>query len=188
MMWRRALLFATSLLLIASAFGADVETDYDVQFEFGNVHYYRWADDADRLDDAYSTLPRDNLKFGIEQTLDQALVPANADHQPDVLVRYYIKDVKKLTDDRPRVGIGMGTGGGYGGGFSGGGMSFSFPLGGDNLDRQAQVIIDLLEPQTQRLLWRGSQVVGMSGSSMQVNERQVNKAAAEILKRFPPKQ
>lgn len=190
---RPSLLFAASLLLACGmlagvpASAADVETDYDVQFEFGNRQYYQWSDAADHIDDAYASLPKDNIRLGLEQTLDQKLVPASADHQPDLLVRYYVRDVEKLVDDRPRVGIGMGGGGGSFGSYSGGGIAFSFPLGGDNLDRQAQVIIDFLDPQTQRLVWRGSQVVGMSSGSMQVNERQVNKAAAEILKRFPPR-
>lgn len=179
----RIFVFMATLLFSAAAICANVETDYDVQFEFGNMHYYRWAEQPDTIDDAYSTLPKDNIKFGLEQTLEQTLIPASAEHQADLLVRYYVKDVKKMVDDRPRVGIGMG---GFGGN-AGGGVSFSFPLGGDNLDRQAQIIIDFLEPKTQRLLWRGSQIVGMSSSSMQVNERQINKAAAEILKQFPPK-
>jgi hypothetical protein len=76
---------------------------------------------------------------------------------------------------------------GGGGNYSGGGISFSFPLGGNDLDRQGQLIIDFLEPGSRRLLWRGSQVIGMSSSSSQLNERQLNKAASEILKQFPPR-
>ncbi len=188
MMWqRRVFLFIATALLSAAAFCAGVETDYDVQFEFGNSHYYQWTEQPDNIDDAYAALPRDNIKFGLEQTLDQTLVAASAEHKPDLLVRYYVRNVEKLVDDRPRVGVGVGGGsGGYNSGYSGGGISFSFPLGGDNLDRQAQLIIDFLEPGSQRLLWRGSQVIGMSSSSAQMNERQLNKAAVEILKRFPP--
>lgn len=192
MMWRRRVfLFLATALLSAAAFCAGVETDYDEQFEFGTSQYYQWAAQPDHIDDAYAALPPDNLKLGLEQTLEQTLVPASAEHKADLLVRYYVRNVEKLVDDRPRVGIGMGGGsydGGYrDGSYSGGGISFSFPLGGDNLDRQGQLIIDFLEPGSERLLWRGSQVIGMSSSSTQVNERQLNKAAAEILKRFPPK-
>lgn len=184
---RKMILFVAAALLSGAALCASVETDYDMQYEFGNARYYQWTEQPDNIDEAYAALPKDNLKLGLEQTLDQTLVVANSEHQPDLLVRYYVRNVEKLVDDRPRVGIGMGGGsGGYGGGYSGGGISFSFPLGGDNLDRQAQLIIDFLEPGSQRLLWRGSQVIGMSSSSQQVNERQLNKAAAEILKRFPP--
>lgn len=180
---QRVILLIATLLVSVAGWCAGVETDYDVQFEFGNLRYYQWAEPAENIEDAYSTLPKDNIKLGLEQTLDQTLVAASAEHKADLLVRYYVKDVKKLVDDRPRVGVGMG---GFGGN-TGGGISFSFPMGGDNLDRQAQIIIDILEPQTQRLLWRGSQIVGMSSSSAQVNERQINKAAMEILKQFPPK-
>jgi hypothetical protein len=189
MMWpHRIFLSLATLLIGAMAFAANVETDYDVQYEFGNARYYQWSEQSDNIDEAYSALPRDNLKLGLEQTLDQTLVMASGEHKPDLLVRYYVRDVEKLVDDRPRVGIGMGGGsGGYGDSYSGGGISFSFPLGGNDLDRQAQLVIDFLEPGSQRLLWRGSLLTGMSSSSSQVNERQLNKAALEILKRFPPK-
>jgi hypothetical protein len=186
--WRHASLVVAAALLSSAALCANVETDYDVQFEFGNVRYYQWAEQPENIDDAYGTLPKDNLRFGLEQTLDQTLVPASGEHRPDLLVRYYVRNVEKLVDDRPRVGVGVGGGSGGFGGYSGGGISFSFPLGGESLDRQAQVIVDLLEPGTQRLLWRGSLVTGMSSGSNQVNERQFNKAVAEIMKRFPPQQ
>jgi hypothetical protein len=189
MMWqRRVFLFIATAVMSAAAICASVETDYDVDYEFGNARYYQWVEHPDNIDEAYAALPQDNLKFGLEQSLDQALVAANAEHKPDLLVRYYVRNVAKMVDDRPRVGIGMGggSGGGYGDSYSGGGISFSFPLGGDNLDRQAQLIIDFLEPGSQRLLWRGSLLTGMSSSSPQANERQLNKAAIEILKQFPP--
>jgi hypothetical protein len=189
MKWQRpAVVFFAAMLASAVASSASVETDYDVQYEFGNARFYQWTEQPDNIDDAYAALPKDNLKLGLEQTLDQTLVAANADRKPDLLVRYYVRSVEKLVDDRPRVGIGVGGGsGGYGSSYGGGGISFSFPLGGDNLDRQAQLIIDFLEPGSQRLVWRGSLVTGMSSSSPQVNERQLNKAAIEILKQFPPK-
>lgn len=189
MKWQHSFYVLVAAMLASTvAWCANVETDYDVQYEFGNARYYQWAEQPDNIDEAYAALPQDNLKLGLEQTLDQTLVAANAGHKPDLLVRYYVRNVEKLVDDRPRVGIGMGGGsGGYGDSYSGGGISFSFPLGGDNLDRQAQLIIDFLEPGSQRLLWRGSLLTGMSSSSPQVNERQLNKAAINILKQFPPK-
>lgn len=189
MMWqRRVSAFIATVVLSSAAFCANVETDYDVQYEFGNSRFYQWAEQPDNIDEAYAALPKDNLKLGLELTLDQTLVAASPEHKADLLVRYYVRNVEKLVDDRPRIGVGVGGGsGGYGSSYGGGGISFSFPLGGDNLDRQAQLIIDFLEPGSQRLLWRGSLVTGMSSSSAQANERQLNKAAAEILKRFPPK-
>ncbi len=180
-MWQHFLAI-TCLLLSSSSFCANVETDYDEQVNFSALHYYRWHDAPAAIDDAYATLPKDNIQLGLEENLDRILSPETAEHKADLLVRYYIKNIKKLVDDRPQVGIGMG---GYNGN-TGGGITLSFPIGGDSLDRQAQLVIDFLNPTTQQLLWRGSLVTGMSSSSMQANERQLNKAAAEILKKFPP--
>lgn len=182
-MWQRFILLV-GLLIGSSAFCASVETDYDVQFDFDKLHYYQWQDASDTIDESYSTLSKDNIKLALEQHLDRVLIAAGTAHKADVLVRYYIKSVKKLVDDRPHVGIGMGSFGGN----TGGGIALSFPLGGDNLDQQAQIVIDFLAPDNQQLIWRGSLITGMSSSSMQVNERQINKAAAEILKQFPPRQ
>ena len=188
-MWQRitATLTAVAFALIANA--ADVQTDYDTERDFSQFRYYQWQPATDNaaatenIDSAFTVLSNDQIRDLLAYSLDRQMSAANEKSPADFLVRYYIKSVKKLTDDRPHVGVGMG-------GFNdnmGGGVSFSFPLGGSDLDQNAQVIVDFLDPKTQQLLWRGSVLTGVSSSSTQTNEKQLQKAFDEILKRFPPR-
>jgi hypothetical protein len=175
-------LLLTALLLASPLYAAGVETDYDTDADFSNLNYYQWQEESDNVDTMYSMLGSGNIEDAMTPSLDQHLILENAQHPADVLVRYYIHDAKQLVDDRPQVGIGIG-------GMNnnvGGGFSFSFPLGGDKLDKQAHVIIDFIDAKTHKLLWRGSLITGMSSTSTEINQRQVQKATAEILKKFPP--
>lgn len=186
-MWRRFLLipafvFAT-LCGSMHVHAASVETDYDTSADLSQLHYYQWSNPNDGIDAKFSTLNDDAVKQALSFSLDRQMAMASDEHPADVLVRYYIKPVKKIVDDRPRVGIGVG---GYGSNV-GGGFSFNFPLGGNNLDQQAHVVVDFLEPKTQKLLWRGSLITGMSSTSAQINQKQLQKATDEILNKFPPR-
>lgn len=178
----KRLLLLIALSITSPLYAASVETDYDTSTNFSNLNYYQWQTQTDNIDATYSMLGSGNIEDAITPSIDQRLSPANEQHPTNLLVRYYIRDVKQMVDDRPRVGIGMGSMGNN----VGGGFSFSFPLGGDKLDKQAQVIIDFIDAKTQKLLWRGSLITGMSSTSTEINQRQVQKAAAEILKKFPP--
>lgn len=176
-----ATLLAT-MLLSALATAASVQTDYDTAQDFSQLRSYQWAPQTDNIDTTFALLTdasiKDTFSWSIERTLTLA-----SNNPPDVLIRYYIKNMKKLVDDRPRLGIGMG---GFGDNV-GGGVSFSIPLGGNDLDQNAQVVIDIIDPKTQKLLWRGSVATGMSSTSNQTNQKQLQKAADDIFKQFPPR-
>lgn len=176
-------------LFIAALFGAmqlhaaDVQTDYDSNADLSQVHYYQWQNQSDAIDEKFNTLTDDAVKQALSFSLDRQLAMASDKIPADVLVRYYLKPVKKLVDDRPRLGVGVG---GFGSNV-GGGVSFNFPLGGNDLDQQAHIVVDFLDPKTKNLLWRGSIVTGMSSTSAQTNQKQLRKATDEILKKFPPR-
>lgn len=180
-MWQRTLLILTALTLSWTALASDVQTDYDTEKDFSQFHYYAWQPQSDNIDSEFHALSADQLKDLLGYSLDRQLAPASEKFPADFLVRYYIKFVKKMVDDRPRVGVGMG-------GFNdnmGGGVSFNFPIGGSN-DQPAHIIIDFLDPKTQQLLWRGTVATNLNSASVQANQKQLQKAFDEILKRFPP--
>lgn len=181
-MWQRTLFMLAAFALSIAAYAADVQTDYDTEKDFSQFHYYAWQAQNDNVDTTFTALSADAAKDLLGYSLDRQMAAASEKFPADFLVRLYIKGVKKLVDDRPHVGVGMG-------GFNdhmGGGVSFSFPLGGNDLDQTAQIVIDFLDPKTQQLVWRGSLVTSVSSKSMQANQKQLQKAFDEILKRFPP--
>lgn len=181
-MWQRILLTLAACALSIAAHAADVQTDYNTEQDFSQLHYYEWQAQDDNIDSAFTAITADTARSLLSYSLDRQMAAASEKFPADFLVRYYIKTVKKLIDDRPHVGIGMG-------GFNdhmGGGVSFSFPLGGNDLDQTAQVVVDFLDPKTQQLMWRGSLVTSVSSKSTQANQKQLQKAFDAILKKFPP--
>jgi hypothetical protein len=182
-MWQRLLTLITALTFSIVAHTADVQTDYDTEKDFSQFHYYQWQTQSENIDASFTALNADTAKDLLSYSLDKYMAAASEKFPADFFVRFFINTVKKMVDDRPRIGIGMG-------GFNdrmGGGVSFSFPLGGNDLDQTAQIVIDFLDPKTQQLIWRGSVVTSVSSKSMQANQKQLQKAFDEILKRFPPR-
>lgn len=184
-MWKRliAVVGITGLLLTAGCQSQDVVTDYDTGADFSTLQRFGWLpEQPDNIDKQFQPLLAGRVKTALEQSLPAQFNPSDAGHPPDFLVRYFVRPVKKLVDDRPQAGIGIGSFGGN----VGGGISLNFPLGGNKFDQKAEIIIDFLAPSDKRLLWRGSQEVALSSSEPEANTQQVQKAVSEILRKFPP--
>lgn len=180
-MWKRIAILL-GLLLTAGCQSTNVNTDYDTGTDFDKFHRYQWQDEADNVDAQYEPLLGSRVKTALEDQLANRFDVAGTAEKPDFLVRFYARPVKKLVDDRPQMGIGVGS---YGGNV-GTGISMSFPIGGNKFDQQAEIVIDFLEPGSRKLLWRGTRVVDLSSSQPDLNTQQVGKAVAEILREFPP--
>ena len=182
-MRQRILATLAALIVGTAALAADVQTDYDTQRNFSTFNHYAWQDHGENIDKSFANLDAEAIKTLLSERLDSLAAPAGDKSPADFLVRCYIRPFKKLVDDRPRLGVGVG-------GFNdnvGGGVSFSFPLGGSDLDQPAQVVVDFLDPKTEKLVWRGSLKTSLSSKSTKANQKQLQKAFDEILKRFPPR-
>jgi len=181
-MWKRVAVLV-GLLATAGCQSTNVKTDYDTSADFSQLHRYQIQAEANNIDAQFEPLLDNRVKTALEDSLLSQFNPATETEKPDFLVRYYARPVKQPVDDRPQMGIGVGS---YGGSI-GTGISMSFPLGGSALDQQAEIVIDFLEPGSQKLLWRGSRAVALSSSQPDLNTQQVAKAVAEILREFPPR-
>ena len=60
------------------------------------------------------------------------------------------------------------------------------PLGKDKINRNIQIIIDLLNPADNKLTWRGSLVVELNDRDPKVNANTIERAVTEIWSQFPP--
>lgn len=180
-MWKRIFVLFGLLALAAGCQSNKVETDYDTHADFTRLQRYQLQEKPENIEAQFEPLLSGRLKTALDQRLSAQFSPV-AD-KPDFLVRYYVKKVEKVVDDRPRAGIGIG---GFGSNV-GGGISLSLPLGGNKFDQQAQIIVDFIDPASQQLLWRGNTVVDLSSSDPEANTQQVQKAVNEILKNYPPR-
>ncbi len=99
-----------------------------------------------------------------------------------MLVRYYIGSHTRSQESKSRGGIGIGSAGGS----TAVGLSLSFPLGKDKVVKRAQIIVDFLDPETRKLQWRGTNLIGITDESPEAITTMVNEAVMAILERYPP--
>ncbi len=176
-------LFAPLLVIALSGCSStDVVTDYNPRADFSRYERYTIADGSG-ADKAVSPFIVDNVKESLQRQLKAGLYKQADDAtKPDFLVRYYIAEAAETIDRSPRLGLGFGS---FGGNF-GVGTSVGVPLGKDKINRNIQIIIDLLNPADKKLTWRGSLVIELDDRDPKVNANTIERAVTEIWSQFPP--
>jgi len=175
-------------LLLAGCADYVIDSDYTPEVDFTTLKTYRW----------YSAQPRDpqSLEYlggavidkRIRQVIDDALqargfVQQDQDQdEVDFAVNYDI-----LTEDRQDVRT-YNTYGGY----APGGNSGYGPMATTSTQvisyKQGQLIIDIIEPADQVLLWRGTAEGRLSRSrSAARRERNIREIVSRVLADFPPR-
>lgn len=159
-----------------------VVTDYNPRANFSSYERYAISDTSGAAQ-AISPFIVENVKDSLQRQLKAGLyTPADKTENTDFLVRYYIAEAAETVDRSPRLNLGFGS---FGGNF-GIGTSVGVPLGKDKINRNIQIIIDLLEPADKKLSWRGSLVIELNDKDPKVNANTIERAVTEIWQQFPP--
>lgn len=154
-----------------------IRTDYDRAADFGALHTYAWRPRPQlpsgdpRFDNAVIDAP---VRAAVERVLGTKGY-AKTPGSPDFLVGYHGVVRSKIdvtTVDRTygyrRVGIG------------------SPRLDVGTYD-EGTLLIDVIDPATMKLLWRGSATAVLrQRTSPEKREQRINDAVSEILAKFPP--
>lgn len=192
---RSAALAAGWLLAVGLAGGCasmQVTTDYDPEADFADLASYAWKPGPQpetgdpRLD---NRLLDERIRRAIEHALKAKGYEKTTVDQADFLVGYHAAiegklDVQTMND---YYGYGYGWGWNYGMGPAGGYRGA--PETHVRKFDEGMLIIDISDPATEKLIWRGSGQGELDDSrSPPQRERQVHEAVDEILKRFPPGQ
>lgn len=180
------------LCLIAAGFlsgcsSVSVNRDFDSTFDFSQLKTYAWQHemqpetgvpkiDNDLNDKRIRTAVEQDLALKGFQKVDQAAA--------DFKVAYFMDFQQRIDGSGSSVSFGMGTGsaGRAGGvGWSSGGTISDY--------EEAQLMIDILNPENEEMIWRGrGRRRASSSSSPEKITATVNDAVTRILKKFPPKQ
>lgn len=184
----RALFFiALSSLFAAGCGGINVKQDYNPEVDFDALRTFAWRSagqepTGNKLVD--SPLLDSRIRAAVERELlakGYRKVTANPDYQ--VAYNYTIESGAERDPDAS-VGIGVGTG--SRGSFGGIGVSLGF--GGRDPGRE-RLIIDVIDPKADNLLWRGIARRKLESSSDPAeNIARINETVAAILSEFPPGQ
>jgi len=159
----------------------DIASDWDPAVDFSKLAAYDWMPEPDPSDPgATDSLTTDR----VHRAVDRILAARGYVHQPsgtpDFLVGYYVAvesrlDVRTLND--------------YYGYRPGWGHS-DYGAGSRTYVReyeQGTLILDISDPHTSKLMWRGSAQAEVSRTETpQKREEIVNEAVRLILERFPP--
>lgn len=198
---RRILSLVIGMVLLAGGCSSmSVSTDYDPSANFANLKTYRWlpADEQRLTGDpriAGDTLLEARIHSAVDRELAQEgyeLVPDDAppDAPVDFLVGYHMT-LDRQIDTRTINEVYH-----YSPGWSGwsprgrhyyrGGYYYAPRTYVDVYD-QGTLLIDLIDPQTRKLIWRGSAVDRMNfQESPQDKTQQINEAVRRMFQNFPP--
>lgn len=182
-MRRFGLFFLLSLMLI-SCQSSKVAIDYDTQTDFSQLQTYVWQTSNDNTDSSADTPQDPLLTERARQAISKAmpLQKSTSEETADVLLRFQLNSVTQTEEPKTRGGIGLGSAGGS----TGVGISLSLPLGKEKVVKRVQLVIDFLNPDNQRLLWRGTNQINIGEDSPEEISQKINAAVSEILARYPP--
>ncbi len=186
-----AVLFLGGLFLL-SACGGDkvsIRTDYK-KFDYDSIKTYRWHDDA--AFDAKSPISQITYDF-IKKTIDKELAAKSLEKQIDGVVDFYvnfsvtsetrvdIRDYKVYAGESP--------------GFtwyreSGFESGYTKELKTDyNFYREGSLVVDIVDPATNKLIWRGVASKRITKELKQAQrEKVIAQAVNRMLANFPPKE
>jgi hypothetical protein len=174
-----AAVFILSLLSLASAAFADtVKTDYDHQANFEQYHTYSWG--TVKADPLWV----DRIKQAVDTQLQAKgwqLVPSGGD--AEVFATSNVKNEKQLETVYNGMGGGWGRGWGWGG-WGGGGPGFATTT--QTEQQIGNVVIDIFDTKTKKLLWRGMSQRDLSSKASK-NISALNNDVKKMFKDFPPK-
>ena len=152
-----------------------VTTEYDRSARFDGLSSYAWApqSETERTDPLLIGTPLDSrIRTAVDVELAKRGYRPVAGGTPDFLVAYHAALARKIDLSSMRRGAGRRVG-------------YADPM--TRTYDEGTLLIDVLEPGSQRLLWRGvgrAEVHRISDPAKR--EQRLREAVAKILERFPP--
>ena len=159
----------------------DIATDWDPAIDFSKLRTYDWMPDPDPADPGTTdSLTQDRVHRAVDRVLAERGYVRQQAGTPDFLVGYYGSvetqvDVRTLNDYYGyRPGWGSWD-------YGGGSRTYAREY------EQGTLILDISDPHTSKLMWRGSAQADVTGiETPEERDKIINEAVRRILERFPP--
>jgi hypothetical protein len=178
----RTLSLALIAILVGACSSTKVITDYNPRTNFGSYQRFVMAENSG-ADKTISPFIVDNVKESFSRQLKSGMYQLAADpKQANFIARYYVTEAADTISRSPRLGLGLGS---FGGNF-GASTSVGIPLGKDTVNRNIQIVLDLLNAADHKLTWRGSLVIELNDSDPKANANNIERAVTDIWRQFPP--
>lgn len=195
---RNYLFTLIALIFISGCSSLSLSTDYDKKIDFSNFKTYRWH--ADNEHNKASVVYLDHIMDQrLRSTIDEQLQSkqytkaSSNTEQVDFLINYSI-----VIEDRADIRTynnynGMYPGYTYRAGYGSYGRSvgFGYSSGSDTQVthyKQGTLIIDIINPETDKLIWRGAADGRLpKGTDRKERDELAQEYVSKILSDFPPK-
>lgn len=178
-------LFLLSLLALSGCSTMQVHSDYDPAASFDGLQTYDWVmNEKEPATDPRLSDPLldKRIRELVEKQLAAQGYGRSSTGTPDFMVGYHVALEKKLAVSTMNDYYGYRAGWGWS---YGAGTGRLMPESYVYEYEQGSLIIDIVNPKTRELMWRGS-------AQAEVNQKksaeQLTEAVQRILERFPPKQ
>lgn len=177
---------AVLLMIASTAFGQDVRYNFDKNADFSKFKTYKWVaiKGANQVDDLIDKQIKDSIDA---ELATKGLTKVDGENA-DLYIGYQtaIGQEKQFTSFSTG-GPGWGYGGGWGGGWYGaGGMSTT--TGQTSTIYTGQLALDMYDSADKDLVWRGVASKTLDPKAKpEKREKNLKKAAAKLLKNYPPK-
>jgi uncharacterized protein DUF4136 len=184
---KRLLLAMLLLPLLIACQTNKVSVDFDTEADFKSFQYYQWLPEKSGSSKDFDPLMAERVRDALgEQLPNTGMKPASENHAADILVRYFMAASTKSQSSESRGSVGIGGASGGGGSSTAMGMSLSIPMGGNSVKREAQIIVDFIDANDQKLKWRGSRNLKFSDEAPEKLTAMVQEVVAEIIAHYPP--
>ncbi len=180
-----------------------VQSDYDRQINFANLHTFDWTVQSENAVQR-NTLFERRLKKAVDKELTSNGFQKQTGERPDFLIAYSIQ----VEDQVNVLYSGYGYGGyGYGGfGHGYGHHGFSYRIGhhgygrhrfgygsgyynGGGINTEVTLVLDFVDPESNNVIWHGLYKDEIDEIGIMImTEDKITTAVMKILKEFPPDQ
>lgn len=174
---------SSSVTTVSSLIGGRVKYDYAQNFEAMQKYNFNPAPDVVKNSPDYRFIQSAGTQLAIENTMAAKKIRKERYAQPDFWVNYYFVGNNDISvgqlNDLYGYNLGLSWDDEYGTGKGIANTGHTFSSG--------TLIIDLLSPDGNRLIWRGSVPTSIeTGNSYDENRKLLEKAVAVIMDSFPP--
>lgn len=178
--FRMFLSFLFLVAVVPAAFGASVKSDYQKDFDFGQLHTFTFKTERANNDPlATNTIEAERIQNALAAQLSANGFTQSADN-PDFIVAFYSR-TRQQTEVQS-FGYGPGFGWGYRVPFRG---RWRWGYGPDiwtTTYTEGCVMADIIDAKTMELVWRGMVQDRVNGIGQ--SEKEANNAAKDLVKRY----
>lgn len=185
----KRILGAVLLAWLVAGCATNVTQDYDTSVDFSRLKTYDWQSRPVRPNEnplASNNLVDERVHRAVDAELSKKGYQKVAADRADFMIMYHYDIQDRIDLDRSRSSVGVGVGSGSRGTF--GGIGIGIGLGGDRTYEQDTLAIDVIDPKSGKLIWRGvaKQEYAPKSDPQKLTER-FNETVKDILAKFPPK-